>query len=114
MFGLDHYNYSRWLSVHLFNLMHLHVTCPDIYNEFVVGKFSFSKTLGEFSKMSSDQVHEPNNEIIKSVSGAVNVLKREDQSALERWELCSPEIARVVSTFESMLDSDKTWMSIRL
>ena len=64
--------------------------------------------------MSPDQVHEQNNEIIKSVSGTVNVLKREDQSALERWELCSPEIERVVSKFESMLDSGKTWMPIRL
>ena len=108
VFGMDHYNYARWLTVHLFDLMHLHLTCHDLYNEFITGKFSFSKSLREFSKMAPDQVHEQNNVVIKSVNGAVNVLNREDQSALERWELCSPEISRILSKFESVLDSDQT------
>ena len=33
-FALDHYNYERWVTVHLFDLMCLEFTCPDIYNEF--------------------------------------------------------------------------------
>ena len=31
IFGMDHYHYSRWLCIHLFDLMHLHFDCPDVY-----------------------------------------------------------------------------------
>ena len=54
-FTLDHYNYARWLSVHLFDLVCLPYTCPD-------GFFTFQKTRSEFSNMALDQVHEQNNE----------------------------------------------------
>ena len=40
IFGMDHYHYSRWLCIHLFDLMHLHFDCPDVYNSFMTGKFS--------------------------------------------------------------------------
>ena len=30
-FALDHYNYARWLSVHLFDLLSLKNSLPDIY-----------------------------------------------------------------------------------
>ena len=47
-FSLGHYHYARWLSVHLYDLMHLHFTCPDVYNAFSAGMFSFSKQLHAF------------------------------------------------------------------
>ena len=48
-FGMDHYKYARWGSVHLFDLIHLHVTSPKIYKEFMEGNFSFQKTMRQFS-----------------------------------------------------------------
>ena len=33
-FAMDHYHYARWLSVHLFYLVNLHLNCPDVYNAF--------------------------------------------------------------------------------
>ena len=50
--------------------------------------------------MALDQVHELNNEKIKGVSGAKHVLNRIDISGMERWETCSPEIARIIENFE--------------
>ena len=38
-FALDHYNYARWLSVHLFNLLSLENSLPDIYQIFKDGYF---------------------------------------------------------------------------
>ena len=81
LFCMDHYHYARWASVYLLDIMHLQLTCPDIYNEFNAGNFSFSKTKREFSKMAADQLHEQNNDIFKSVSGVTNLFNREDQSA---------------------------------
>ena len=40
-FTLDHYHYARWLSVHLYDLIHLHINCPDVYVAFVSGMFCF-------------------------------------------------------------------------
>ena len=40
-FVLDHYHYARWLIVHLYDLIHLHVNCSDVYEAFVSGMFLF-------------------------------------------------------------------------
>ena len=34
LFALDHYNYACWLSVHLFDLLSLENSLPDIYQNF--------------------------------------------------------------------------------
>ena len=67
-----------------------HETCPDVYVQLLKGDFSFQKTNRKFSKMALDQVHEPNNEKIKGVSGATNIVNRA-MSGIERWDNCSPE-----------------------
>ena len=40
-FALDHYNYARWLSVHLMDLNQLHINCPDIYKKIKDGYLFF-------------------------------------------------------------------------
>ena len=50
--------------------------------------------------MSLDQLHEQNNKYIKSVSGATSLINRQDESALVRWELCGPELCRMIQDFE--------------
>ena len=66
-FALDHTNYARWLTIHVFNLISLPITHPDVYQQMLKGFFSFAKTKRPFSRMALDQVHEQNNEIIKRV-----------------------------------------------
>ena len=99
-----------WLEVgiHLFDLMHLHFDCPGVYKSFMPGKFSFDKTAKQFSSMAPDQLHEQNNEVIKNVSGATDVMNREDQAGVERWGLCSPELALIASNFHKTSSKDKT------
>ena len=100
-FALDHYNYARWLTVHLFDLTCLEFTCPDIYNEFMKGNFTYQKTRAKFSKMAPDQ----NNEKIKGVGGAVHLVNREDESGLIKWELCGPELVMIVDEFEQSIQT---------
>ena len=104
-FGLDHYHYACWCSVQLMDLIQLKKSCPDIYKEFSRGHFSFQKSGRQFSKMSPDQLHEQNNEIIKGTSGATHLLNRHDKSGLERWELCTHEISRILTEIETSLDT---------
>ena len=63
-FALDHYNYTRWLTVHLFDLVNLEKQHPDVYENFSKGYFTFNKSCSEFSSMALDQLHEQNNAFI--------------------------------------------------
>ena len=96
-FTLDHYHYARWVSVHLYDLIHLHINCPDVSVAFVSGMFCFDKTTRPFSSMAPDQLHEQNNRVIKMFGGATAFLNREDQPGLERWGLCSSELASIIA-----------------
>ena len=107
-FVYDHYNYARWLSVHIFDLLMLHVAQPDTYQSMMQGFFSFQKTQSPFSSMALDQVHEQNNSVIKGNSSVIDLLNKEDQSALVRWETCGPGIARMIMEIEDALLDDYT------
>ena len=47
-FIFDHVHYARWLSVHLFDLLTLHVKYPDVYSCLLRGSFVFQKSSREF------------------------------------------------------------------
>ena len=95
-FALDHYNYARWLTVHIFHLLSLPITHPDVYQNTLKGCFSFAKSHHQFSRIALDQVHQQNNKVIKWQGGAASVLNSQNDSALIRWETCGPEVARIV------------------
>ena len=99
-FALDKYNYARWATIHWFDLVLLEQRCPNEFEEFMRGNFSFLKTNTQFSRMALDQVHEQNNRLVKSASGATSLINRQDDSALVRWELCGPELCRILQEFE--------------
>ena len=79
--------------------------CPNKYKEFAAGNFSFLKTNKQFSRMALDQLHEQNNKYIKSVNGATILMNRQDDWVLVRWELCGPELCRLIEKFEEVESS---------
>ena len=85
-FALDHTNYARWLTSHVFDLISLPTTHPDVYQQMLKGFFSFAKTKRSFSRMVLDQVHEQNNKITKGNGGVTSLLNTQDESALIRCE----------------------------
>ena len=103
-FALDKYNYARWATIYWFDLALLEKTCPHVYRELKSGNFSFLKTKTAFSRMALDQLHEQNNKYVKSVSGATSLVNRQDESALVRWELCGPELWRILRGYEKQFD----------
>ena len=63
------FQYARWLTVHIFDLISLPITCPD--EEMMKEFFTFAKsTKKSFSSIAFDQVHEQNNKTIKGLSGS--------------------------------------------
>ena len=51
IFSLNHYNYARWLSVHVNDLMRLPITNRRLYEEFLAGNFVLQKSNNSFSAM---------------------------------------------------------------
>ena len=71
------------------------------------GNFTVRKTTRDFSALAIDQAHEQNNALVKGDGGAVGLT--ENPSALKRWMLCGPEMARLVSEFEGSSDASSRW-----
>ena len=102
MFALNLTNYSRWLPVHIRDLVRLEKNHPSLFAEFTQGKFVVQKSQHRFSMIALDQNHEQENEIIKGDGGAVGLT--ESPTALRRWMISGPEIARLIREFESTFE----------
>ena len=64
------------------------------------------KTKRVFSAIPIDQAHEQNNACVKGDGGGVGLT--DDPSALRRWMVAGPEIARMIDEFENLaLDWNK-------
>ena len=107
-FALDHTHYSRWLPIHIRDMMTLQDQHPDIAVQFSQGGFVVHKTKRPFSSIAIDQAHVQNNKIVKGDGGAVGLLK--NPKALLRWMVARPEISRATEEFEAncLSDSGKT------
>ena len=58
-----------------------------------------------FSAIAIDQAHEQNNAHVKGDGGAVGLT--ENPSALRRWMVSGPEMARVIGEFEDSCSYEK-------
>ena len=92
IFAFKHYNYARWLTNHVDDLMKLELVCSNVYKEFCSANFVARKTINPFSATAFNQAHEQNNAIIKGAGGAVGLLSKDMDSALRRWEVAAPEV----------------------
>ena len=82
-------------------MLNLHQTHPDVYSNFMDGNFVVKKSDHAFSIIALDHCHEQENGKIKGQGGAIGLT--EDPSALRRWLVAGPEVARVVSELEESL-----------
>ena len=98
-FALNHTNYARWIPVHLRDMCALQHKAPNISSQFETGMFTVYKTQRRFSAIAIDQAHEQNNAMVKGDGGAVGLT--ENASALRRWMVSGPEMARLVNEFEA-------------
>ena len=108
-FALDQTHYSRWLPVFIKTLEELPVRHPQVYESFQEGHFTSKKTDASFSAISDDHLHEQNNKLVKGDGGAVDILAND--TALLKWMVAGPEIARIVRDFEvtdDVAQRDKT------
>ncbi|VDI52694.1 Hypothetical predicted protein [Mytilus galloprovincialis] len=102
VFALNHTNYSRWLLIHLRDMVQLLKKNPETHRAFLDGNFVVNKTEKKFSCMAIDQTHEQNNACVKADGGAVGLT--ENPGALRRLMVAGPEMARLVNEFENVTE----------
>jgi len=90
--------------VHLKDMAELATKHPDVARKFREGHFTVQKTQRVFSSIPIDQAHEQNNACIKGDGGAVGLT--DNPSALRRWMVAGPEVARVIEQFQ---DGNQHW-----
>ena len=77
----------------------LHKNHPSVNNEFSRGKFTVQKTYRKFSSIGLDHNHEQLKAKVKGVSRVIGLT--EDESALCRWLIAGPEIARLLEEYDA-------------
>ena len=96
IFALDHIHYVRWLTVHVAELLSLEAENREIFESFVNGYFTISKSRRTFSKLAIDQVHEQNNKLVEVDGGAIGIL--ENEAALLKWAVAGLMISDMLET----------------
>ena len=64
-FAFNHTHYAHWLSVHLFDMLQLQETNPQVFRHFNEGHFVVAKSKQVFSSTGIDHAHEQNNKRVK-------------------------------------------------
>lgn len=100
IFALDHGHYARWL-VHIRDMRTLEQRHPAVYAEFMMGQFVVQRSTHKFSLIALDHCHEQLNKDMKGDGGTIGIM--DNPSALRRWMLAGPELARVVGEFEEFM-----------
>ena len=98
-------NYSRWVPVHLYDMLTLRKRLPQTYAHLLNGGVTVQKTAKAFSAIAIDQAHKQNNGKVKGDGGAVGLTG--NPAALRRWMISEPEVARLIAEFEASPEADK-------
>ena len=86
-FILDHYNYARWLPVHVRDTMNVRVKHSDPYRQFADGFVTIAKTQNPFSIIGFDQNHEQQNKELTMHGGTFNL---SDECVFTEWAVAGP------------------------
>ena len=96
IFAINHYNYARWLSVHVDNLTRLDVSTS-------IQWISFRAFCNPFSAVSLDLGHEQNDATIKGAGEVIALLSYGMESAIRRWEVAGPNVCKLIGEYKEMI-----------
>ena len=92
-FAFDHYNYARWVSVHIRDMSSI----PSSIKQDFINNWVVLKSQHRFSSIPIDQAL---NAVVKGKGGVIGLT--ENPVTLQRWLLCGPELARCIFEILSM------------
>ena len=104
LFALDHTNYAQWLPVFIRSLKTLPQKHPNVYEQFLKGRFTTQKGIRKFSRISDDRAHEQNNKIVKGKGGAIGIF--DSAIPLAKWMIAGLEIAQILENFKDSFNNE--------
>lgn len=92
--AMDRTNYSRWCSVYLEDMLSLQEQAPEVYRQFMKGRFTVKKSPVPFTSVASDQALEQTiNRAFKSISGVIGSTKNKETVTV--WEITRHEFLAI-------------------
>ncbi|MES9879449.1 MAG: hypothetical protein ABW185_01030 [Sedimenticola sp.] len=98
VFRFDQTNYSRWLPIHVKDMIELEWKHPEILKEFRKGNFAVQKSQKKFSLIPKDHSHEQTTKTFKSASGVSNLYDTPD--TMDEHIMAFPEKLQAITEFE--------------
>ena len=89
-FIFSQYNYERWLSVYIEDLLSLPITCPKLYQGFEGGNFVVQISGSQFSQIHYEQ---SNNKAIKYIKGSIDFMNSASDELQRRWGSQDPKLS---------------------
>ena len=102
-FAHDLCNYARLMPLHLAQMNELQTQSPETWKAIKEGDFCVKKTGTPFSNLFVDQTLEQEIRGLKVVGGITGLTQNE--SALNRFLLATPELTRIVAEFQHRYSS---------
>ena len=102
-FAHDLYNYARLMPLHLAQMNELQTQSPETWKALKEGDFCVKKTGTPFTNLFVDQTLEQEIRGLKVAGGITGLTQNE--SALNRFLLTTPELTRIVADFQNLYSS---------
>ncbi|CAG9761624.1 unnamed protein product [Ceutorhynchus assimilis] len=100
-FAHDHLSYARLLPLYLSSMAFVRKHHPEIWQEFVSGNFSVSKSDIPFTAIGPDHAIEHENRKLKVSGGIVGITK--NMSALNRYFMIASELSQITDKFQELI-----------
>ena len=109
-FVMDRLNYSRWLPVYTMVMRHLQKTALDVYNKFVRGNHTVSRSTSQsFNQVWADMALKQNVNLDSKTKGGI-IGNTQRPGALQKWFLTAHERTATTTATKRILDMDEsTW-----
>ena len=92
--AFDRPNYLRWGSVYFEDMLKLHTTAPDVYENFMAGKFSIKERPERFISVAGDQKPEQSINLSSKKSQSV-IGNAKQKQFIAQWNLFYHEMADI-------------------
>ncbi|CAB4003577.1 Hypothetical predicted protein [Paramuricea clavata] len=100
-FSMDRVNYARWLPVYLSDMNLLESHHPEVYQEFMAGSHSVSRSKQPFAQVWPDMALEQSINLDSNSKGGIIGMST-NENAVDKWFLTSHERAAITQELKNM------------
>ncbi|OXU18366.1 hypothetical protein TSAR_009882 [Trichomalopsis sarcophagae] len=98
---MDLVNYAHWCSIYLHDMLMLENTAPEVYVQFMKGRFTVKKSLVSNTSVATDQALEQTiNRDSKSTAGIIGHTRKKETVAI--WDLTYHEFLAITNYFKEI------------